>query len=242
MKTAIQSTTQPKMLCASAKATGVVIFNRRQSRFEKYARNSSSTRKNRSSVKYSTAKNHYDALVRKFYREARLTDKTSSREEVMVSVEEKVHNHLKMNRLYYDFDTLANPVKEPSKTESYNMNMIQRAMYRRLMYGLSEFTPEQIADLTPRFEKKVAHEHRITKRAIQIMKAKILYGFETRLINAMFQHLTIGNTDFEWIMDIPKKHTLRTLGISTRDVVDELIRRRLLPADFHELDLTKVSL
>lgn len=231
-----------KLQSATAKRHGVSLFFGKNSRFEQYPSQPKRGRSSQKHVRYSVSKYHYDALIRKFYREQRQTDKTTSGEDLLAKVREMVFNHLEKNRLYYDLEKINKPVQAYPKTETYPMNMIQRAMYRRLMYGLSEFSPEQISDLSVKFENTIVREHRFTRQAVQILKAKKLYGVETRLINAIFQHSPIGDKDYEWIMSIPKKHTLRNLGISTKEILDELISRKLLPENYHTLDVTQVQL
>src|SRR5690606_22780040 len=122
-----------------------------------------------------------------------------------------------------------------SKLENVQLNMIQRSMYRRLMYGLREYTPEQIAAMGPEFQSQIDRDHKKTKQVLHVMKSKRLYSVETRLINAMFQHINIGKRDHEWMLEIDKKHTLKSLGISTRDVINELINRKLLPVNFFNI-------
>lgn len=128
------------------------------------------------------------------------------------------------------------------KLESLHLNIIQRQMYRRLMYGLNEYTPEQIASFSPQTIEKIVNDYKKTKRYLHIMKAKKLYSAETNLINALFPSYNIGSKDFDWFLDLPKKATLKSLGISTKEVIDELIQRKLLPFNFYKLSPETVKL
>jgi hypothetical protein len=133
--------------------------------------------------------------------------------------------------------------KAPRTKETYHLNMIQRQMYRRIMYGLKEYSPEQIAIMGPSAENRIVNDHKVGKKAIHVMKAKKLYGVETRLINAMFQHIgNIGIHDSEWLLAIEKKHTLNNLQIGVSEIVEEFMKRKLLPKDFHQLDINTVSI
>ena len=129
-----------------------------------------------------------------------------------------------------------------NRVQKVHLNLIQRQMYRRLMYGLKEYTPEQIASFSPQTIEKIVDDYKKTKRYLHILKAKKLYSAETKIINAIFPHAKIGSKDYDWFLDLPKSATLRSLGISTKDVISELIRRKLLPRNFFELTPENVKL
>jgi hypothetical protein len=120
--------------------------------------------------------------------------------------------------------------------EKIHLNLVQRQMYRRLMYGLKEYSPEQIASFSPSTLSKLVSDYKKAKQYLHIMKAKKLFGPETKVINAIFTHSNIGDKDFDWFLDLPKSATLRNLGISTRDVINEFMRRKLLPKNFFTLN------
>jgi len=114
-------------------------------------------------------------------------------------------------------------------------------MYRRLMYGLKEYTPEQVASFSPSTLSRIVADYKKAKQYLHILKAKKLFGPETKIINAIFPHAKIGEKDFDWFIDLPKSATLRNLGISTREVIDEFVRRKLLPKNFFSLE-TEIQL
>jgi hypothetical protein len=133
--------------------------------------------------------------------------------------------------------------KKPKQRENFHLNLIQRQMYRRIMYGLKEYSPEQIAIMGPTVERKIIKDFGEGRKAIHVMKAKKLYSVETRLINAMFQHIgNIGKNDHEWMLEIDKKYTLTNLQIGVGEIVEEFIQKRLLPKTFHQLDINNVKL
>jgi len=121
------------------------------------------------------------------------------------------------------------------ETESLHLNIIQRQMFRRLMYGLKEYSPEQVAAFSPSALGRIVDDYKKAKRALHVLKAKKHFRIETKLINEIFRHCPIGEKDFDWFDPLPKNVTLRSLGISTKEVVDEFIRRRLLPKNFYSL-------
>lgn len=125
--------------------------------------------------------------------------------------------------------------------EKIHLNHAQRAMYRRLMYGLKEYAPEEIAALSPSAISKIVTDYKRAKRVLHVMKAKKYYQAENKLLNSIFTTKT-GDKDYDWYLELPKTATLRSLGISTKEVIDEFIRRRLLPRHFFSINPENVSL
>jgi hypothetical protein len=114
-------------------------------------------------------------------------------------------------------------------------------MYRRLMYGLKEYTPEQIASFSPSTLNRIVGDYKKAKQFLQIMKAKKLFHCETRIINAICLS-DIGKKDYDWYLDLPKHITLRNLSISTKDVCEEFIRRKLLPKNYFDINQQTIQL
>jgi hypothetical protein len=132
--------------------------------------------------------------------------------------------------------------KTQQEIEKIHLNLVQREMFRRLMYGLKEYTPEQVASFSPSTLTRIVEDYKKAKRALHVLKAKRFYYAETRLMNAIFPHAKIGEKDHDWYLELPKSVTLRSLGISTKEVVDEFVKRRLLPKNFHDITLENVKL
>lgn len=126
--------------------------------------------------------------------------------------------------------------------EKIHLNMIQRQMFRRLMYGLKEYTPEQMASMSPNAITSIVEDYKKAKRALHVLKAKRFYHAETKLMNVIFPDMNIGTKDFDWYLDVPKNVTLRSLGITTKQVIDEFISRRLLPKNFYTITPENVPL
>lgn len=118
--------------------------------------------------------------------------------------------------------------------ESVELNIIQRQMYRRLIYGLRDFSEEQIKAMSPGTKYKIIVDYSKAKECLTIMKAKKIYKAETMLLNAIFP-LKTGDRDKDWLLPIPKEYTLRKLGISVKDIINSFINKNLLPKNFFEL-------
>lgn len=126
--------------------------------------------------------------------------------------------------------------------DKVHLNFVQRGMYRRLMYGLNEYSPEQLSALSPVSISRIVNDYNKANRALHVMKAKKLYKNETNLINSIFSHVNIGEKDYDWLIELPKSATLKRLGITTREVINEFIKRRLLPRNFYNLSPETITL
>ncbi len=139
---------------------------------------------------------------------------------------------IRYDKLVQNKITRSNNVKRTQEqVEKIHLNMVQRQMFRRLMYGLKEYSPEQIASFSPSTLSRIVFDYNKAKQYLHVLKAKKLFVGETKIINAIFG-TNIGQKDYEWYLDLPKSATLRNLGISTKDVIDEFINRKLLPKNF----------
>ena len=148
---------------------------------------------------------------------------------------------IRYNKLVQNKITRSNTVKRTQEqVEKIHLNMVQRQMFRRLMYGLKEYAPEQIASFSPSTLSRIVCDYNKAKQYLHILKAKKLFVGETKIINAIFG-TNIGQKDYEWYLDLPKSATLRNLGVSTKDVIDEFINRKLLPKNFLQIN-TEIQL
>lgn len=132
--------------------------------------------------------------------------------------------------------------KVQETADRIHLNLIQRQMYRRLMYGLKEYSPAQIAAMTPSSISQVVNDYQKATKVLHVMKAKVYYRKETNLVKSIFPHARIGERDFDWLMALPKTATLKKLGISTKDIIDEFIKRKLLPKNFLTISSENIEL
>lgn len=156
---------------------------------------------------------------------------TANSQGIAVHDKNGITNLLKYANTYQTKSEYKN--KNVQKTaDNLHLNLIQRQMYRRLMYGLKEYSPEQIAAMTHSTITQVVNDYQKASRILHVMKAKVFYKNETNLVKSIFPHAKIGEKDFDWLMELPKNATLKRLCISTKDIIDEFIKRRLLPKNF----------
>jgi hypothetical protein len=120
-----------------------------------------------------------------------------------------------------------------------HLNPIQRNMYRRVMYGLGEFTPEQLQTMDKVTKTAIEADHNRAKRAIEKLKYDMTYAPVDKLFNAIFPHVKIGSKTYDHHVSLP---SLRELRISTETVCQTLINAGLLPTNFFGLTPEKLAL
>lgn len=120
--------------------------------------------------------------------------------------------------------------------ERLQLNIVQRQMYRQLMYGIYEYQGEQLLALTPEAITKIVLNYEKAKRLLHVMKAKKYYEAENKLIDAIIPKAKeISKKDYNWYLPLPKEATLKKLGITTKEIIDKFIEKHLLPKNFYEL-------
>jgi hypothetical protein len=132
--------------------------------------------------------------------------------------------------------------------DGLHLNPIQRAMYRQVMYGLKEFSAEQLATMSSISQERIVRDHERANNVLQILKARVYYekyhAAEIKLLNAIFSYgygrtgksfSPIGSKHSDNMVKLPASATLYKLGISTRQVIGEFISANLLPQNFMQL-------
>ena len=121
--------------------------------------------------------------------------------------------------------------------EKLELNNVQRQMYRRLMYGLNNYSQQERAEMPTNVLAKIIRDYQKAQKILHVMKAKVFYAAETKLFNAIFtnENQQVKDRDTDWMLPIPKEATLNKLGITPKMIVDEFIKRKLLPKNFYEL-------
>ena len=126
----------------------------------------------------------------------------------------------------------------------FRFNALQESMYRRVMYGLREYSQEQLAGMNGAERAKIVRDHGKCERLVHRLKVETVHGPATRLINACFPHLRdkIGTKASDYLLKLPPGATLNKLRIEARTVAELLVTHRLLPRNFFSLQVTGLGL
>lgn len=120
-----------------------------------------------------------------------------------------------------------------------HLNTVQRSMYRRVMYGLGDYTPEQIQEMDKVTRQAIETDHKRAKTAIDKMKYELTYAPVDKLFNAIFPHVQIGTKTYDFHVSLP---SLRELRIGTKEVCETLIKAGLLPQNFFSITTESLAL
>ena len=122
----------------------------------------------------------------------------------------------------------------------FYMNPIQRNMYRRLMYGLKDYTQAEIASMDKYTKEVIARDYEAAKSVIHRLKYDEFYGPVDKLFNAIFPHAQIGSRPSDILYaELP---SLKDLKIGTQKVCKALMNSGLLPKNFFAITPDKLAL
>lgn len=124
--------------------------------------------------------------------------------------------------------------KQEAKPERFYLNESQRKAYRILMYGFDAIPPEELTKMSVLRKKNISYNFHQAKQIIHIMKARVFYNAETKLLKGLFKHVKLGDDKDYLACDLPKEVTLSSLRISVKEICDEFINRGLLNQNFYE--------
>ena len=119
------------------------------------------------------------------------------------------------------------------------LNDIQRNMYRKLMYGMKNYTSEQIETMPQTMIFQIEKDHMRATNVINKLKYQRVYGAYNKLLSVIFPHVELDYyTDGKYV-SLP---SLRELKISTRNIIDAWIENKLLPLNFYNLTIDTIKL
>lgn len=151
-------------------------------------------------------------------------------------------------RIYYQGKILDHHVKaevnRPSKYKPYYhqydkspYSYEQNVMYKKLLYGLSFYSEEELKKVSNIEKRKIIHLHKRAQKELNLWKNKLLKQ-KTDIIFSIFTNSPLAKELIE-----PRKPTnnymntldFATLGISKADIINHFIKVGLLPNNFNSL-------
>lgn len=125
------------------------------------------------------------------------------------------------------------------RSNYFEMNEIQKRMYRRLMYGMKAFTKEEIVSMTKTTIFSIEKEHIRATEVVNQLKYERHYGAYNKLLKVIFPQVELSYFKDGKHSEMP---TLKELKITTKDIVDAWILNKLLPSNFFNLNTETLSL
>jgi len=138
-----------------------------------------------------------------------------------------------------DFGQLRNVVTEtPYSQMSSELSEYQNFLYRRALYGLKIYEPEEINQMHWQKRKRITKVHKRTQMLLNKIKQTKLIN-TTNSIFSIFHKSVLAKeiidnnstTDPEFVCTIPFKD----INITKNDIIEELIKNGLLPYNFRKI-------
>ena len=134
-------------------------------------------------------------------------------------------------------------LKRPSKghyQQHFWLNEYQNFLYKRVMYGLTVYSDDEVSTMHPSKKKRITFTQRDGQRVINRLKqeavTRILNGLFVKLwTKNVFQHNLIANAIPEPDETYNIHLSFEQLGINKKLLVDRFIQHRVLPQNFYQL-------
>lgn len=144
-------------------------------------------------------------------------------------------NTHKSSFIPYDKDVIT----ESDNRKYLELNVIQKSMYRRLMYGTKAFTPQEISTMTKAILFAIEKEHVRATDVLNKYKYEKHFGAYNKLLKVIFPHIELSYFKDGKFADVP---TMKELKITTEDIINLWIENKLLPSNFLSLDVNNINL
>ena len=134
----------------------------------------------------------------------------------------------------------ANSQQQSKRSENFfEMNTIQRNMYRRLFYGMEAFSAEEVKTMSKIDISKISRDHSKAQKVVNQMKYEKYYGDYNKLLAVIFPHVKLDFYKDGQDVSLP---SLKELKITTVDIVNKWIEEKLLPSNFYNLNISNLAL
>lgn len=142
---------------------------------------------------------------------------------------------------FIPYDTTAYETTRATSTQrnTFIMNEIQRTMYRRLMYGMKNYTEEQVSTMNLTDIMHIEKDHARATDVINKLKYERVYGAYNKLLSVIFPQVELDYYKDGKFCNLP---SLKELKITARDIADAWINNKLLPLNFYNLTPATIEL
>jgi len=134
----------------------------------------------------------------------------------------------------------ANQQQQSRRSENFfEMNVIQRNMYRRLFYGMEAFSAEEVKTMSKIDISKVTRDHSKATKIVNQLKYQKYFGDYNKLLAVIFPHVKLDFYKDGQDVSLP---SLKELKITTVDIIDKWVEEKLLPSNFYNLNIANLAL
>jgi len=124
--------------------------------------------------------------------------------------------------------------------EKDQYNQYQNFLYKRALFGLSIYTPEELQVMHVAKKKRISKVHKRTQEILNSWKQELSHAITSAFLTKFFGKSSFvkeysekfaGVTDPEYISTTE----FRELGITKDQIIAKLIREKILPHNFYEI-------
>jgi hypothetical protein len=134
----------------------------------------------------------------------------------------------------------ANQQQQSTRSENFfEMNVIQRNMYRRLFYGMEAFSAEEVKTMSKIDISKISRDHSKATKIVNQLKYQKYFGDYNKLLSVLFPHVKLDFYKDGQDVSLP---SLKELKITTVDIIDKWVEEKLLPSNFYNLNIANLAL
>lgn len=126
----------------------------------------------------------------------------------------------------------------PLQPQDIPFNDIQQFVYRKALYGLAVYTPEDVKTMEPREKFAIIRTQRKAQHLINVLKIDTINQTVRDLFGKFFWNSDQGkefvddkHTDYNEVCNM----SFKDLGINKHMIAQKLIDSKVLPADFFQL-------
>lgn len=125
--------------------------------------------------------------------------------------------------------------------EKDRYNQYQNFLYKRAMFGLTVYSPEELAVMHTAKKKRILKVHKRTQEILNVWKQELSHMFTSALLTKFFSRSSFvkeysekfaGVIDPEYISKIEFKE----LGITKDQIIAKLVQEKILPYNFYEIE------
>lgn len=127
-----------------------------------------------------------------------------------------------------------------SRFEKDAFNATQNFLYKRVMFGLRVYSPEEVLTMNFAKKKRIERVHLRCQHVLNIWKQQLCNQYTNRIFETFFPKTEMAKFFYVTHRDTVDSSFMNTLnfkdmGITKFQIVDKLISEGVLPKDFHSL-------
>jgi len=131
-------------------------------------------------------------------------------------------------------------VSENSRFEKDAFNATQNFLYKRVMFGLSVYSPEEIEKMNVDKKKRIIKVHKRCQGILNLWKQQLCNEYTNRIFEKLFPKTEIAKFFY-----VTHRHTVdssfintlnfKDMNIDKNKIVAKLVLEGILPKNFHSL-------